>query len=112
VGDVTRSIKALVKGIKEKFRVKIEMSFMQKEIAAPPTPPDCAVATAITGGRGFAEEPKTIGIGGGTVEVRRRGSHAWCGPRSTSRRTGLTNTRVSTAERRQGITHVGPGGKS
>jgi succinyl-diaminopimelate desuccinylase len=59
----------LVKETEKKFRVKIEMTFMQREIAAPPTPADCAVATAIT--RAVRElrrkQPKTIGIGGGTV---------------------------------------------
>ena len=49
--------------------MKIEMSFMQREVAAPPTPPDCAVATAIT--KAVRElrrkKPQTIGIGGGTV---------------------------------------------
>ncbi len=48
VDDVTRHIKMLVKETEKKFRVKIEMTFMQREIAAPPTPADCAVATAIT----------------------------------------------------------------
>jgi len=42
---------------------------MQREVAAPPTPPDCAVATAIT--KAVRElrrkKPQTIGIGGGTV---------------------------------------------
>jgi succinyl-diaminopimelate desuccinylase len=69
VDDVTRHIKMLVKETEKKFRVKIEMTFMQREIAAPPTPPDCAVATAIT--RAVKDlrrkQPQTIGIGGGTV---------------------------------------------
>jgi succinyl-diaminopimelate desuccinylase len=69
VDDVTRHIKTLVKETEKKFRVKIEMTFMQREIAAPPTQADCAVATAIT--RAVKElrrkQPKTIGIGGGTV---------------------------------------------
>jgi succinyl-diaminopimelate desuccinylase len=69
VDDVARTIKALTRETEKKFRVKIEMSFMQREVAAPPTPPDSPVATAIT--RAVKElrrkQPKTIGIGGGTV---------------------------------------------
>ena len=69
VDAVTRHIKMLMKETEKKFRVKMEMSFVQREIAAPPTPPDCAVATAIA--RAVKElrrkKPQTIGIGGGTV---------------------------------------------
>lgn len=69
VDEVMRTIRALMKETERKFRVKIEVTIVQKEIAAPPTAPDSPVAVAIT--RAVKElrgkKPKTIGIGGGTV---------------------------------------------
>lgn len=67
--DVIRAMKAVVKETERKFKVKIEMTFVQKETPAPPTPADAPVAVAIT--RAVKElrkkTPKAIGIGGGTV---------------------------------------------
>ncbi len=67
--EVIRAIKAVVKETERKFKVKIEVSFAQKESPAPPTPADSPVAVAIT--RAVKElrrkRPKAIGIGGGTV---------------------------------------------
>jgi succinyl-diaminopimelate desuccinylase len=69
VDDVIRTVKTLIRETEKKFRVKIEMTAVQKEIAAPPTPADCEAAVAI--GKAVRElrrkKPKTIGIGGGTV---------------------------------------------
>jgi succinyl-diaminopimelate desuccinylase len=66
---VVRAMKAVVKETERKFKVKIEMTFAQKESPAPPTPADAPVAVAIT--RAMKElrkkTPKAIGIGGGTV---------------------------------------------
>ncbi len=67
--QVIRAMKVLVKETERKFKVKIEMTFVQKESPAPPTPADSPVAVAIT--RAMKElrkkTPKAIGIGGGTV---------------------------------------------
>jgi succinyl-diaminopimelate desuccinylase len=67
--DVIRAMKTVVKETERKFKVKVEMTFAQKETPAPPTPPDSPVAVAIT--RAVKElrrkNPKAIGIGGGTV---------------------------------------------
>jgi len=66
---VVRAMKVVVKETERKFKVKIEMTFAQKESPAPPTPADSPVAVAIT--RAVKElrkkTPKAIGIGGGTV---------------------------------------------
>ncbi|HXV12774.1 MAG TPA: M20 family metallo-hydrolase [Candidatus Krumholzibacteria bacterium] len=67
--EVIRAIKAVVKETERKFKVKVEVTFPQKESPAPPTPADSPVAVAIT--RAVKElrkkRPKAIGIGGGTV---------------------------------------------
>jgi len=69
VDDVLRVVKGFVRETEKKFKVKIEMTMTQREVAAPPTDPNCPVALAIT--RAVKEQrrkkPKTIGIGGGTV---------------------------------------------
>jgi succinyl-diaminopimelate desuccinylase len=66
---VIRAMKVVVKKTERKFKVKIEMTFAQKESPAPPTAADSPVAVAIT--RAMKElrgkKPKAIGIGGGTV---------------------------------------------
>lgn len=69
LNDVIKAMTAVVKETERKFKVKIEMTFAQKESPAPPTPADSPVAVAIT--RAVKEQrkktPKAIGIGGGTV---------------------------------------------
>ncbi len=66
---VIAAMKAVVKETERKFKVKVEMTFAQKETPAPPTSPDSPVAVAIA--RAMKEQrrktPKAIGIGGGTV---------------------------------------------
>ncbi len=69
VEDVLREMKRLAVETEKKFKVKIEFSIVQKEVAAPPTPADAPVALAIM--KAMRElrrrKPKIIGIGGGTV---------------------------------------------
>ncbi|HEX6790318.1 MAG TPA: M20 family metallo-hydrolase [Candidatus Krumholzibacteria bacterium] len=69
IDDVIRTVKAIARETEKKFKVKMEISMMQKEKAAPPTDAKCEVSIAIT--RAMKEirrkTPKTIGIGGGTV---------------------------------------------
>jgi succinyl-diaminopimelate desuccinylase len=66
---VIRAMKAVLEKTERKYKVKVEMTFVQKETPAPPTPADSPVALAIT--RAVKElrrkTPKAIGIGGGTV---------------------------------------------
>ena len=67
--QVITAMKAVVKATERKFKVKIEMTFAQKETSAPPTSPNSPVALSIA--RAVKElrkkTPKAIGIGGGTV---------------------------------------------
>ncbi len=67
--DVTAAMQKIVKETERKYKVKIEMTFAQKETPAPATSPDSPVAVSIT--RAMKElrkkTPKAIGIGGGTV---------------------------------------------
>jgi succinyl-diaminopimelate desuccinylase len=69
IDDVIKSIRAIARETEKKFKVKMEITFMQKEKAAPPTDPKSPVAVSIM--RAMKElrrkTPKTIGIGGGTV---------------------------------------------
>lgn len=67
--DVIRAMKAVAKETERKFKVKVEMTFAQKETSAPPTPADSPVALAITRAMKDLRKktPKAIGIGGGTV---------------------------------------------
>jgi succinyl-diaminopimelate desuccinylase len=69
VDDVLKEIKKLARETEKKFKVKIELELVQKEIAAPPTPANAPVALAIT--RAMKDlrkrKPSVIGIGGGTV---------------------------------------------
>lgn len=69
LSDVIKSIKAMVTETQKRFRVKIDMEFPQKESAAPPTPEDAPVVTAVASAvRALRRrKPKAIGIGGGTV---------------------------------------------
>lgn len=69
VDDVLKEIKRLGRETEKKYRVKMEFSIVQKEVAAPPTPADAPVAVAIA--QAMRElrrrKPEVIGIGGGTV---------------------------------------------
>ena len=69
VDDVLKEIKRLGRETEKKYRVKMEFSIIQKEVAAPATPADAPVALAITKAMRDLRrrKPKTIGIGGGTV---------------------------------------------
>jgi succinyl-diaminopimelate desuccinylase len=66
---VTKAMKAMVKETEKRYKVKIDMECVQYQTAAPPTPADAPVATAIA--RAVKDlrkrKPKTMGIGGGTV---------------------------------------------
>ncbi len=67
--EVMKTIKALVKEVEKKFKVRIKISFAQNDQAAPPTSPEAPVVQAII--RAMKElrgwRPKPMGIGGGTV---------------------------------------------
>jgi len=69
VDDVIKEMRRLARETEKKYRVKMSLEMVQKEIAAPPTPVDAPVALAIA--RAVKElrrkKPSTIGIGGGTV---------------------------------------------
>ena len=69
IDDVIKTVKAIARETEKKFKVKMEITLAQKETAAPPTSPKSPVALAIT--KAVKElrrkNPKTIGIGGGTV---------------------------------------------
>lgn len=69
LADVMATIKGYAQETEKKYKVKIKLTFPQKESAAPPTPVDAPVALAI--GRAVKDLRKhgtrTIGIGGGTV---------------------------------------------
>jgi succinyl-diaminopimelate desuccinylase len=69
IDAVVKAMKAIVKETERKFKVKIEMTFAQKETPAPPTPADSPVAVAVIRAvKGLRRKtPKAIGIGGGTV---------------------------------------------
>ena len=69
IKDVMKTIKAIARETEKKYKVKMEVTLVQEESAAPPTDPRSPVALAIT--KAVKElrrkTPKTIGIGGGTV---------------------------------------------
>ncbi len=69
IAEVMRTIKAMVKEVEQKFKVRIKISFAQQDQAAPPTSPEAPVVQAII--RAMKElrgrRPKPLGIGGGTV---------------------------------------------
>lgn len=75
--EVKRVIESIAHDVASRFSVQVAVSYPSEHPAAPPTPPDApvvrALASAVRQVRGV--EPKTIGIGGGTVaaEFRRRG---------------------------------------
>jgi succinyl-diaminopimelate desuccinylase len=82
VADVEAKIKEIVAGIEARFKVKISIEEHQKALAAPPTPAQAAVVTAL--GKAikavYGKEGKPMGIGGGTVAAlfRREGFEAAC----------------------------------
>jgi succinyl-diaminopimelate desuccinylase len=69
IDDVIKTIKMYARETEKKYKVKMEITMAQKEKAAPPTDPKSPVSLAIT--KAVKElrrkNPKTIGIGGGTV---------------------------------------------
>jgi len=67
--DVIKTIKSLVKETERKYRVRISMSYPQKEAAAPATDPDTPAAIALKQAvrKLRRRTPKAVGIGGGTV---------------------------------------------
>ncbi len=74
------TIRKITDEIARKFRVTIELSFPQREEAAPPTPADAPVVTMLSAAIRTVkgQEPEIIGIGGGTVAAffRRAGHQA------------------------------------
>lgn len=80
ISQVLDEVKKICSSIEQQFRVKIEISTSQKEQAAPPTPADAAVVSALKRAiqqiYGIRAEAK--GIGGGTVAAifRRAGYKA------------------------------------
>jgi succinyl-diaminopimelate desuccinylase len=69
LADVIRVTRGLIRETEKKFRVKITLSFPQKEVAAPPTPVDAPIVLAVAEAVKTLRRRKTaaIGIGGGTV---------------------------------------------
>jgi len=69
VDTVLRAIKAMIKEVEKEFRVKIAISFAQREDAAPATPPDAPVVLALSAAikAVYNVKAKPMGIGGGTV---------------------------------------------
>ncbi|MCG3155829.1 MAG: Succinyl-diaminopimelate desuccinylase [bacterium] len=69
VSEVMTAVRAMVKEVEKKFRVKISVSSQQGEQAAPPTSSEAPVVKAIAAAvRDLRRlRPKPMGIGGGTV---------------------------------------------
>ncbi|MGD8414540.1 MAG: M20 family metallo-hydrolase, partial [Candidatus Latescibacterota bacterium] len=69
LSEILKAVREIARETRAKFRVKVEMEYPQKESAAPPTPSDAPVVSAIQRAvkqlRGRRTRP--IGIGGGTV---------------------------------------------
>ena len=66
---VKKAVRVMVRETEKRYGVKIAVEYPQMETAAPPTPPDAPVATAIARAvRNLRKrKPKPMGIGGGTV---------------------------------------------
>jgi succinyl-diaminopimelate desuccinylase len=77
---VIKAVKQVVRDTEKRYRVKIGVELPQYEAAAPPTPPDAPVATAIA--RAVRDlrkrKPKPKGIGGGTVGKFFRDAGFYC----------------------------------
>ena len=69
LGEVMKAVRATVKEIEKEFKVKILISPMQQEQAAAATSPSAPVVVAIVSAvkELRRRQPKTMGIGGGTV---------------------------------------------
>jgi succinyl-diaminopimelate desuccinylase len=67
--EVEKEILSIVEDVEKKFSVRIDVTYPQKEEAAPPTAPDAPVSRAVASAirKVKKTEPEIIGIGGGTV---------------------------------------------
>jgi succinyl-diaminopimelate desuccinylase len=69
ITEVIKTVKSMAREVEKKFKVKIAISSVQQDQAAPPTSPEAPVVQAIIHAvkelRG--RRPKAMGIGGGTV---------------------------------------------
>ena len=82
---VKKATQAMVRETEKRYKVKIAVEYPQMETAAPPTPPDAPVATAIA--RAIRDlrkrKPKPMGLGGGTVGKYFRDAGFYCAVWST-----------------------------
>ncbi len=80
LSEIKEKVGDIAKEIEKNFNVKIEISYVQEEEAAPPTPPDSEVVKKLSESveEVLGVKTKVIGIGGGTVaaEFRKRGLYA------------------------------------
>ena len=80
IKEVMQTIRAMADEVEKQFHVKIELSTEQEEQAAPATPVDAPVVTALKKAVKdvYRIDAKPMGIGGGTVAAifRRAGFHA------------------------------------
>jgi succinyl-diaminopimelate desuccinylase len=67
--DVVAVVNQIARETEKRYKVKVAVSFPQKQSAAPPTPVDAPVVKAITAAMKDLRKrtPKPMGIGGGTV---------------------------------------------
>jgi succinyl-diaminopimelate desuccinylase len=77
---VKKAVQTVARETAKRYKVKIAVDYPQMETAAPPTPPDAPVATAIA--RAIRDlrkrKPKPMGIGGGTVGKYFRDAGFYC----------------------------------
>jgi succinyl-diaminopimelate desuccinylase len=80
IEEVMQTIRTMADEVEKQFKVKIELSTEQEEQAAPATPVDAPVVTALEKAVKdvYKIDAKPMGIGGGTVAAifRRAGYHA------------------------------------
>ena len=69
LADVVKAVTRIARETERRYKVKIAVSFPQKQVAAPPTAADAPVVKAITAAMKDLRKraPKPMGIGGGTV---------------------------------------------
>ena len=69
LADVVSVVTQIARDTEKRYKVKILISYPQKQAAAPPTPVDAPVVKAITAAMKDLRKrtPKPMGIGGGTV---------------------------------------------
>jgi succinyl-diaminopimelate desuccinylase len=69
LADVIKTVTRIARETERRYKVKIAVSFPQKQTAAPPTAADAPVVKAITAAMKDLRKrvPKPMGIGGGTV---------------------------------------------